>query len=176
MGFDKDNLRRFLKDKSEPRKVVQMLSEQEWAEVTSVELGLNDASIPPQYHRSYSMIFTAETIKVEVVSYGKLLATYMTVVPYGKFIELKDILIGQRLRKVEKLNFGMCGGLGGYVILKRWEEILLSAYISGNSMLSEGDLSFDGFLFEAVCVVFPWLEEMVADMIAHVEGIDMSYR
>ena len=176
MRIEKEYLRRLLTDKSESRNVVQILSELEWDRITSVELGFDDASVPPRCHRSYSMIFTADSVKVNIVSYGRLLAAFMTMIPYGKYVELKSVLKEQNIRRVESVDIGLCGGSGGYITLKRWEEVLFSAHISGNKMVSEGNLAFDGFLFDAAYKVFPWLENTINEMVEHLEGIDPSCR
>lgn len=165
MILERECVRRLLKDKSEPRKVVQMLSDQEWDKVTNIVMGFKDASVAPEYHRSYSMEFTEMGMKVKVFSYGKVLNSYSNVMLDGKFEELKNILKKQRIRRVEESYSGMTGGFGGYISLMKDNEVFFSAWIYGNQRVSEGDLSFDGFLFDAPYSVFPWLENIIESLI-----------
>ena len=165
MRLNKKYLRHLLTDKSEPRQVVQMISASEWEEVTKVILGFRNASVPPEYHRSYSMTFSPNNSKIEVASYDMILVTYEHAISCDEFVRLKDTLRRQRIRKVRKKDSGMTGGFGGYVCLKMEDEFLFSAYIYGNSGITDGDLSFDGFLFESAYSAFPWLEGKIEEMV-----------
>ena len=165
MKNDRAYLRRLLTDKSEPRKVVQMVSDKDWGEATCVLMGYDDASVAPEYHRSYSMMFSQTHIKIEVVSYGRTLAADEHAISCDEFASLKNLLRGQRIRKVQKQDSGMTGGSGGYLSLMKGGELLFSAYIYGNYRVIDGDLSFDGFLFESAYSTFPWLEAKIEELV-----------
>lgn len=161
--FSDQYLRGLLKEKSESRTVIQEVSMQEWNEVTGVVLGYDDASV--RHHRSYTMPFTPDEVTIRVMSYDRILACYTEGVPDGKFVQLKELLKRQNIRKVEKRDSGMTGGSGGYVALMRGDDMLFTAYIYGNQWTTDGNLSFDGFLFESASSSFPWLEEKVDELV-----------
>ena len=166
MRLDSEYLRKLLRDKSEPRTAIQEVSAQEWIEVTGLALGYNDASVRPEYHRSYTLTFTPDEVTIRVMSYDRILACYTEKVPVGKFVQLKELLKRQNIRKVEERDSGMTGGSGGYVSLMRGDDMLFTAYIYGNQRTTDGNLSFDGFLFESAFSIFPWLEEKIDELVA----------
>ena len=164
MRLDGEYLRKLLKDKSGLRAVVQEVSMQDWSEVTGLVLGYNDASV--SLHRSYSMAFTSAEVNVEVMSYDRTLSCYAENISDEQFAQLKELLRRQNIRKVEELDSGMTGGLGGYISLMKGNDMLFSAYIYGNQWATDGNLSFDGFLFDAPFSIFPWLEEKISELVS----------
>ena len=166
MGYVRKYLRRLLTDKSEPREVVQILSDEEWDEVTRVALGFEDSlGVPPEYYRGYAMVFTPNDVEIKVMSYVGLLATYKQGISNQEFVRLKDMLKGQKIRKVQNVDYGMTGGSSGAISLMKGDEMLFLAHIHGNNRVTDGDLSFDGFLFESAYMVFPWLERKLDKLV-----------
>ena len=167
MGFVRKYVRRLLTDKSEPREVVQMLSDEEWDKVTRVAFGYEDSlGGPPEYMRSYAMVFTPNNVEIKVMSpYNGLLATYEQAISNQKFVRLKDMLKGQKIRKVQNVDYGMTGSFDGAISLMKGDEMLFLAYIHGNDKVTDGNLSFDGFLFESAYMVFPWLERKLDKLV-----------
>ena len=86
MGYVRKFLRRLLTDKSEPREVVQVLSDKEWDEVTRVAMGFEESlGVSPEYSRSYTMVFTPKDVEIMVMSpYVGLLATYVQAISNQK--------------------------------------------------------------------------------------------
>lgn len=167
MGCVRKYLKRVLTDKSKPRKVVQILSDKEWDEVTRVVLAYEDSlgGVPPSYYRYYAMVFTPNDVKVEVMWYDGLLATYEQAISNQEFVRLKDMLKGQKIRKVQNVDYGMTSYFNGVISLMKGDEMLFLAYIHGNNRGTDGDLSFDGFLFESAYMVFPWLEKKFDELL-----------
>lgn len=167
MGYVRKFLRRLLTDKSEPREVVQMLSDEEWDEVTRVAMSFEEPlGVSPEYCRSYAMVFTPNNIEIMVMSpYVGLLATYVQAISNQKFVRLKDMLKGQKIRKVQKVDYGMTDGFDGAISLMKGDEMLFLASIHGNNGVTDGDLSFDGFLFESAYMVFPGLERKLDKLV-----------
>ena len=164
MRLNREYLRKLLKDKSELRTMVQEVSMREWNEVTDLALGYNDASV--KYHRSYSMTFTSTEVNVKVMSHDRILACYAENISDEQFAQLKELLRRQNIRKVEEQDSGMTGGSGGYISLMKGNYMLFSAYIYGNQWTTDGNLSFDGFLFDAPFSIFPWLEEKISELVS----------
>ena len=167
MGYVRKFLRRLLTDKSEPREVVQMLSDKEWDEVTRIAMGFEESlGVSPEYSRSYAMVFTPNNVEIMVMSpYVGLLATYVQAISNQKFTRLKDMLKRQNIRKVQNVDSGMLGGFDCGISLMKGDEMLFLANIHGNDRVTDGDLSFDGFLFESAYMVFPWLERKLDKLV-----------
>lgn len=165
MGANKEYLRKLLVDKSS-RPVIRLISPYEWEKAACVILRFEDASLPPEGHRSFSMQFTPNDIKIEVDSYGHILASYKEDITLEKFMILKCRLSTQNIGMTEDVHSGKAGGCGGSITLKNeYNGKMFYAYTYGNCWETEGNLTFDGFLFEAAYTTFPWLEDKIEELV-----------
>lgn len=65
--------------------------------VDAVEYHFQDASIPPEYHRSYSIKVTADKLNVVVDSYGDILAEKEVALAAGLFDKLIETINNAKL-------------------------------------------------------------------------------
>lgn len=71
------------------------LSPEQWEEVDFVRYSFTDASLPPEYHRSYSIGIDKDSVVVKVWSYGSLLLHEAYPFTQEQFEEVKQQLIAQ---------------------------------------------------------------------------------
>ena len=57
-----------------------------------------DASVPPDYHRSYTITVTADAVRIVVDSYGKILADKMYKITLEQFNAIKKSLLSNKIK------------------------------------------------------------------------------
>ena len=65
--------------------------------ITEIAYHFADASVPPDYHRSYSITVTAAAVRIVVDSYGEILADETFAVTAERFDELRGSLSRRRI-------------------------------------------------------------------------------
>jgi hypothetical protein len=117
--------------------------------VTKILYRFQDASVPPQYHRSYAITVTGGKVRIVVDSYGDILADAAYAVSDRQMKELVESLKPHRIRQV---NFehekSKCSGGTSRTITVYSDDVILikgTAYTCGGGV--EGNLSgdVDGF-------------------------------
>ena len=113
---------------------------------TRVIYAFGDASVEPQYHRSYIIEATSDSVHVVVDSYGDVLADTTMSLDDGRFQRLLDELEGAGLHKVARTGQEGCsGGTTEELVVLQGEESLFSgrAYHCGGYTYGTigGDLS-----------------------------------
>ncbi|MDP6545959.1 MAG: hypothetical protein QGH60_18420 [Phycisphaerae bacterium] len=81
--------------------------------ITEITYHFGDASVPPEYHRSYSITVTADKVRVVVDSYGEILADETYTIAPSQFDDLKRSLERNNIRNctlVDDEDEGWTGG------------------------------------------------------------------
>ena len=80
--------------------------------MSSFSYKYKDSSVPPPFHRSYSIILINDTIQLSIDSYGDILAEKEYPLPENAFDTIKQLIqeYDISLRKVEVKNDGCTGG------------------------------------------------------------------
>jgi len=97
----------------------------------------HDSSVPPQYHRSYSLLVTSDSIAIKVDSYGTILTDTAVLITKEQFSEIVDTYTSLAFKQVTKRESDGCvGGTGASV--KVW-DINDSVLIDGNIYFCGGE-------------------------------------
>lgn len=80
------------------------------AAITEITYYFGDASVPPDYHRSYSVTVTVDKVRVVVDSYGELLADREYAMTSLQFDDLKKSLERHSIRNLTSVNDETCTG------------------------------------------------------------------
>lgn len=95
----------------------------------------HDSSVPPPYHRSYSLLVTPDSIAVKVDSYGEILTDTTIAITKEQFAEIADTYLEIGMKQTEKREPDGCvGGTGASV--KVWDI--------NDSVLIDGHIYFCG--------------------------------
>lgn len=113
--------------------------------INKIEYHFQDASVPPQYHRSYSWIITETSIRYVLDSYGTILKDTTQQISLEKWEKCKTAFIncGIKNKKNQEVELGCTGGTS--VRIRTWlndkENFSGNAYKCGGKI--EGDLTGD---------------------------------
>jgi hypothetical protein len=114
-----------------------------------IEYHFQDASVPPQYHRSYSYILTSSTFRYVVDSYGDIISDTTVSIPDGKWEKVQGMFSKAISYKKQKESQPGCTGGHGESITTWREGVRIfqgsNYYCGGNT---EGNLGgdIDGFV------------------------------
>lgn len=117
--------------------------------ITRIEYRFGDSSVPPPYHRSYTISLTPDAIKVVVDSYGEVTAQQEKPVDQASFDLMVAALekhgIGHRVAAKDEL--GCSGGTTESIAFWKGEEEAFSAsvYHCGGDDFGELDGDSRGF-------------------------------
>jgi hypothetical protein len=110
--------------------------------ITKIVYHFEDASVPPQYHRSYTITVTPDSVKIVVNSYGEILADRGYKTSNDQFLEVVQSLVMNDIRR-QPLgeNKGCTGGTGEG--LSYWDETgeIFSASVYHCGGRDSGDLA-----------------------------------
>ena len=104
-----------------------------------------DSSVPPQYHRSYTITVTRNEAKLVVDSYGNVLSTATVALTGAQFRSILRTLTQARVRKTKKSrdNDGCTGGTSENIKVLRGSRSLLDAGVYHCGRKDYGDLAGD---------------------------------
>lgn len=101
-------------------------------EIGSILYEFHDSSVPPPYHRSYSLMVSHKDIKVKVDSYGTILTDTSVAITEAQFTEIANTYTALSLKQTERRDSKGCtGGTGATV--KVWDvkdSLIMDGYIS----------------------------------------------
>lgn len=102
----------------------------DWDEATKVEYRYGDKSLPPDYHRSYTIAVSSDSVAFSVDSYGTtLLDTRYPNTP-GAFNAFKDELASKGIKKHKEVDAKGCsGGYTETINLYKDDSRFFSAYV-----------------------------------------------
>ena len=78
-----------------------------------IEYRFEDSSVPPEYHRSYTITVTHQEATIVVDSYGDILAEERYAITEEQFLEIGKSLVDNRIRYVHLRLDGEDGCTGG---------------------------------------------------------------
>lgn len=113
--------------------------------IDKIEYRFRDASVPPEYHRSYSWIITETSIRYISDSYGTILKDTMQQISLEKWEQCKTAFLTCGIKNVKKkeIEQGCTGGTS--VSIQTWlnetENFSGTIYRCGGS--TEGNLAGD---------------------------------
>ncbi len=113
--------------------------------VVSVTYGFRDASVPPQYHRSYEITAREGVIRKVVDSYGDVISDTSRVLSSEEWADIQGLhrKYGIRVCKEDKNNDGCTGGTGRYVVIEFSDETVIRGSVSLCGGEATGDLCGD---------------------------------
>ncbi len=81
--------------------------------IDEVRYSFHDSSVPPPYHRSYTITLKADQIRIVVNSYGDIIADRQFTPETGSLSKITDLLDESAIKNVkEKEDRGCTGGNG----------------------------------------------------------------
>ena len=108
----------------------------DWSHATKVEYRYGDASVAPDYHRSYTIAITDSSKVITIDSYGDILLKRQYPNTPTDFQAFKDLLSKQGITTHKETDSGgCCGGTTEYIRLYQEDAKIFDAYVyhcSGN--------------------------------------------
>lgn len=115
------------------------------SEADQVTYRFTDSSVPPRYHRSYSIVVTAQSISMTVDSYGDIVAQQYLPSSTAQLKTLLALLDEAQIRKGKpREERGCTGGTGDRISAHRNGQLLFEAYrynCNGESGPLQGDVA-----------------------------------
>lgn len=113
--------------------------------ITKIVYSFKDSSVPPQYHRSYTITVTSGQAHIVVDSYGEILADATIDIPEQKLSDLARYIeifqIKQRDHRSDTTKW--IGGASKSLKVYSGDNILLEGVVYQHGDHSEGTLSGD---------------------------------
>lgn len=97
--------------------------------ITEIIYHFLDASVPPPYHRSFTLTVTQSEVRVVVDSYGEVLADQTYPLEEGVFHELVDFLTESDIRPADLVSPEGTGGTTETLKVYAGSEELMSGWI-----------------------------------------------
>jgi hypothetical protein len=112
-----------------------------------------DSSVPPPYHRSYSIVMDADSIKLTVDSYGDILAKETYAMPKGGLQKIGEAIVKYRIdvQKDKKQDGGCTGGTTRHISYSckgEKEKFSASALYCGGDLFGTLSGDLDSFFME----------------------------
>jgi len=86
------------------------IGEKIWSQADRIEYHFNDSSVPPDCHRSYTLVITPESAKIKVTSYGDKLLDKTYGIDSEQFRKVVEELRGLGIRKQRSRDVNPCSG------------------------------------------------------------------
>jgi len=131
--------------------------------ITEIAYHFADASVPPDYHRSYRITVAAAEVRIVVGCYGKVLADETFPVTQEQFDDIKASLSRRRIMNCALTEDDGCtGGTGERISYRDDERELFSGEVYHCGGKDAGNLSGDIAAFaEDVKKLVPDLEKLL---------------
>ena len=131
-------------------------------EIKQITYRFIDGSVPPQYHRSYTITVTADKADIVVDSYGKVLADKNYEIKQHQFKNLLDLFEKSKIRNCRlRKEDGCTGGTGEKISLSNGKEDVFNGRVYHCAGRDYGDLCGDISAFASgVKELVPDLDEL----------------
>ena len=86
------------------------ISDTVWNSTDRIEYYFNDSSLPPEYHRSYSLVVTPDSAKIKVTSYSDQLLDKTYKIDSKQFGKVVEELRGLGIKKQRARDANPCSG------------------------------------------------------------------
>ncbi|HOZ30608.1 MAG TPA: hypothetical protein PLL66_06790 [Bacteroidales bacterium] len=120
--------------------------------ISKIIYSYGDSSVPPKYHRSYTITATQDQIRIVVDSYGNILADTTYQMTEESFGVLTDNLVKSKIKNIKKVedNKGCTGGTSKSIQVFEGEKIVFEgdAYFCGGKVFGDMEGDFDSFAAE----------------------------
>ena len=105
-------------------------SSNDWKETTKVEYRFGDSSVPPEFHRSYTIAISDSTKEITIDSYGDILLTKHYPNLLSDYQAFRKSLSSMNISKhKEKSSYGCTGGQTESISLYKGNKIFFDAYV-----------------------------------------------
>ena len=131
--------------------------------ITEIIYHFLDASVPPPYHRSFTITATEAEVRVVVDSYGEILADETLPLEPGVFQGLVDALTMSDIRIGEEISSeGYTGGTTETLTVYAGDEVIFSGYVYNCAGKKFGTLRGDdlGSFADSIRALIPNLSEL----------------
>ena len=130
------------------------ISSADWEQTTKMEYRFGDASVAPQYHRSYTISISNSKKTITIDSYGDVLLQRQYDITTEEYQKFKEAVAEKGISKHEEKEVSGCtGGKTEYVRLYKGDEMYFDAYVyhcggedTGTLTLPEGT----SYLFRSI--------------------------
>lgn len=103
----------------------------DWDETTRIEYRYGDSSLPPDYHRSYTIAITDSMKSIVVDSYGKVVLTKKYPNTPAEFQAFKEELSTKGIKKHKEKKADPCdGGTSETLRLYKGDEMYFYAFVN----------------------------------------------
>ena len=134
---------------------VQYINDADWKNVSRIEYRFGESSIPPQYHRSYTISICASSKTISIDCYGKELLKREYQSTIFEFQRLKEILSVLGISKHEETDsHGCTGGKTEYLRLYKGEFCSFDGYVY-HCVGDWGTLNLPKEVSELICDTIP---------------------
>lgn len=120
-----------------------------WDEVTRIEYRYGDSSLPPEYHRSYTIAITDSEKSIVIDSYGKVVLTKKYPNTPAEFQAFRAELSQKGIKKHKEKKSDPCdGGTSETIRMYNADEMFFNAYVyhcsgeSGTLVIPYGTSAF----------------------------------
>lgn len=105
------------------------ISDSVWEQTDRIEYSFSDSSVPPEFHRSFSLIVTPDSAAISIYSYGDVLLKDTYDVSPEKFSKAVSELRSLGIRKVRRGHASPCsGGTSETLRLYAGSKVLFDGY------------------------------------------------
>lgn len=99
-------------------------------ELTTIIYSFGDSSVPPEYHRSYDITLTRDSVRITVDSYGDILADTTYAIAEGSFDAIAENISRFKIKTcTKKENEGCTGGTSESIKLFEKDICVLSGTV-----------------------------------------------
>lgn len=131
-------------------------------EIVKLVYRFNDASVPPDDHRSYTITADSSSVHIIVDSYGEILADTMFSIEKEKFEKIVQVFLDAGIKECSKTEDHSCtGGTSEEISVFDEQKSVINGYISycgGKSYGTlKGDLRLVGIEMRKIVPDFPAL-------------------
>ncbi|MBN2015582.1 hypothetical protein JW766_02005 [Candidatus Dojkabacteria bacterium] len=135
-----------------------------YSDIVEIEYRFTDASVPPEYHRSYTIEVTPDSISIKVDSYGDILVEEEYDINEKEFQEIVDSLAKNKIdkKKLSSDNDGCTGGTSESISYIKEDGGTFEASVYHCAGIDAGDLSGNtGSFSNALKKLIPDFEELI---------------
>lgn len=97
--------------------------------ITKINYRFGDSSVPPQYHRSYTVVLTKDTLHIKVDSYGSIISDTTYSIKQEQFDSIVSGIEKYNIKECKAVeNTGCSGGTTKSLLYYSGDEKVFSGY------------------------------------------------
>ena len=114
----------------QPQTEQGIISSADWEQTTKMEYRFGDASVAPQYHRSYTISVSNSKKTITIDSYGDVLLQRQYDITTEEFLKFREAVAEKGISTHEEKEVSGCtGGKTEYIRLYKGDEMYFDAYV-----------------------------------------------